>query len=140
MIPIPDIESESIEPSTWMVFHVWMESTNPAKYKFLIVLALYNKSAIGIVINSRINTLGDADRRLPCFAKLSKEQHTFLSHDSWADCTRTFTIPIEKLTDFRGSIHSDAAQNIHNAVLDCPMLKNKTKKILSSVKLPDEPE
>lgn len=140
MIPIPDTEFEDIEPSAWMVFHVWMESTNPAKYKFFIVLSLYNKSAIGIIINSRINTLGESDRRLPCFAKLLKEQHTFLNHDSWADCTRTFTVPIEELTDLIGLIHTDAAQNIRTAVLDCPMLKNKTKKILSSVELPYEPE
>lgn len=124
-------------PPVWGVFHVWMEATNPAKYKFFIVLHVSGASALGVVVNSEVNTLGDPDRRLPCFAPVPASAHPFLSYDSWADCTRSFTVPCSELADFRGNITRGTAAEVINAVELCRVLPGKTKKLFAAVPLPE---
>lgn len=124
-------------PPVWGVFYVWMEGTTPAKYKFFIVLHIAGASALGVVINSEVNTLGDLDRRGACFAPLSASAHPFLSHDSWANCTGTFTVPCTVLTDYRGSLTLEAAAEVRKAVQLCRVLPGKTKKLLTAVPLPE---
>ena len=126
----------SSAPPVWGVFRVWMEATNPAKYKFFIVLHVAGTSALGILINTERNTLGQPDRRLPCFAPIPLSAHPFLSHDSWADCTRSFTVPCSELTDFRGSITPGTAGDIHAAANACEVLKEKTRQLFLAVPLP----
>lgn len=124
-------------PPVWGVFHVWMEATNPAKYKFFIVLHVAGASALGVLINSEVNTLGQPDRRRPCFAPVPVSAHPFLSYDSWADCTRSFTVPCSELADFRGSVARETAEGIHAAVNACEVLKEKTRQLFLAVPLPE---
>lgn len=120
----------------WGVFHVFMEGTNPAKYKFFICLLASGSSAVGVVINSRINELGQGPDLRPCYAPVSAQAHPFLSYDSWADCTRTFTLPLEALEDRRGSLTGEAARAVLQAVEACPRLKPRTRAALLAVPLP----
>lgn len=126
------------EPPAWAVFLVWMEATRPAaKYKFFIVLSVQGGSALGVLINSRINTLGQTSRRAPCFAPVTAAEHSFLHHDSWADCTGTFTVPLSQLTQHQGQITPSTAGGIQAALRVCPILKPKTKALLLGVPLPE---
>ncbi|WP_420594397.1 hypothetical protein [Deinococcus sp.] len=125
---------------SWGVFHVWMDGTTPAKYKFFVCLHVTGDSVLGIVINSRINELGQGPALRPCYATLSSEAHPFLEHDSWADCTRTFTVPLALLTDRRGQLTPDAARAVLEAVRVCPRLKPRTQGVLLAVALPEDRE
>lgn len=120
----------------WGVFHVFMQGTNPAKYKFFVCLMQSGGSALGIVINSQVNELGQGPYLRPCYAPLEMHAHPFLSHDSWADCTRTFTVPLEALQDRRGALTADAARAVLSAVHACPNLKPRTRAVLLAVPLP----
>lgn len=126
----------NVPPPVWGVFYVWMEATTPAKYKFFIVLHVSGGSAIGILINSAVNTLGDPDRRGACFALVPASGHPFLAYDSWANCTRSFTVPVAKLTDYRGSVSPQTAAEVRKALELCRVLPGKTKKLLTAVPLP----
>lgn len=70
-------------------------------------------------------------RAAPCSA------HPFLSHDSWADCTRTFTVPLAALTDHKGRLTQSAARAMLEAVNVCPRLKPRTQGVLLAVALPE---
>ena len=129
-----------IDALSWGVFHVWMDGTTPAKYKFFVCLQAAGESALGIVINSRINELGQGPALRPCYAPLSAGAHPFLLHDSWADCTRTFTVPLAGLTDRRGQLAPDAARAVLEAMRVCPRLKPRTQAVLLAVALPEEGE
>lgn len=120
----------------WGVFHVWMEGTNPAKHKFFICLMVSGSSAVGVVINSKVNELGQGPHLRPCYAPISAQAHPFLTYDSWADCTRTFTLPLEDLTAPRGRVSPEAARAVLEAVGACPRLKPRTRAALLSVPLP----
>lgn len=121
-------------PELWDVFHVWMEATHPAKYKFFVCLVQTHQSFVGVVINSRINELGQGEYLRPCYAPLDTELHPFLAHDSYADCTRTFTLGVAVLTDFRGRLHPEATARVLESVSACPRLKGKTKKALLALR------
>lgn len=122
----------------WGVFHVFMEATTPAKHKFFVCLMTSGASAVGVVINSRINELGQGPHLRPCYAPVSAAGHAFLSYDSWADCTRTFTVPLEALTDPRGHLTPEAGRAVLEAVRACPRLKPRTRAALLAVPLPGE--
>ena len=125
------------EPPAWAVFHVWMQATRPApKYKYFICMHLQGGSALGLLINSQVNELGQGQYLHPCFAPLSAAAHAFLNHNSWADCTTLFTVPVADLTDGRGHLTPEAAQAVQAAVQACPKLKPKTKALLCTVPLP----
>lgn len=114
-----------------------MEGTTPAKYKYFICLLESGaESVIGFVINSRINTLGQGPTLLPCYAPLLLAEHPFLDHDSWADCTGTFTVATRNLGTCRGHLTTAAAQGVLASVQACPRLKPKTKNTLLALKVP----
>lgn len=122
-----------VSAPAWGVFHVFMEGTTPAKHKFFVCLTVTGGSAVGVVINSRVNELGQGEALRPCYAPLMAAAHPFLSHDSWADCTRTFTLPLGALTDYRGSLTPDACRAVLEAVRLCPRLKPRTRAALLAV-------
>lgn len=125
------------KPPSWAVYHVWVEATRPAaKFKYFIALHCQGQSVLGILINSRVNLLGQGDQLSPCFAPLAMADHPYLQHDSWADCTTVFTLPAESLTDYRGDICLSAAQGVMTAFEKCPVLKPKTKALMLGVPLP----
>lgn len=118
-------------PECWGVFHVWMQATRPAaKFKFFVCLMPVGSSVVGVVINSRINELGRGEYLRPCYAPLSAQAHPFLSHDSYADCTETFTVNAADLGASRGRLHPDAARRVLESIEACPRLKPKTKRAL----------
>ncbi|CAM3868719.1 hypothetical protein [Deinococcus frigens] len=121
----------------WGVFHVWMDGTQPAKYKFFVCLLTGEGYAVGVVINSRINELGQGETLRPCYAPLYAATHPFLDHDSWADCTRTFTVSLADLTDHRGHLTPNAGRAVLEAVRVCPRLKPRTQAALLTLPLPD---
>lgn len=124
----------------WGVFHVWMDGTTPAKYKFFICLHVSGESAVGLVINSGINELGQGEALRPCYAPVRQDGHPFLSRDSWADCTRTFTVPIEALSERRGTLTPEAARAVREAVQVCPRLKPRTRSVLLAVPVQEDGE
>lgn len=130
-------DAPTISAPAWGVFHVWMEGTQPAKYKFFVCLLTFEGYAVGVVINSRVNELGRGEALRPCYAPLPAAVHPFLSHDSWADCTRTFTVSLADLTDHRGVLTPDAGRAVLEAVGVCPRMKPRTQTALLAVPLPD---
>lgn len=56
-----------VSAPAWGVFHVFMEGTTPAKHKFFVCLTVAGGSAVGVVINSRINELGQGPALRPCY-------------------------------------------------------------------------
>lgn len=115
---------------------MYMAGTTPAKHKFFVCLMVTGALAVGVVINSRINELGQGPDLRPCYAPVSAEAHPFLSYDSWADCTRTFTLPLAALEDRRGQLSPAAARAALQAVSVCPRLKPRTRAALLAVPLP----
>lgn len=130
-------DAPQISAPAWGVFYVWMDGTQPAKYKFFVCLLTFEGYAVGVVINSRINELGQGVYLRPCYAPLPAAAHPFLSHDSWADCTRTFTVSLADLTDHRGGLTLEAGQAVLEAVRLCPRLKPRTQAALLAVPLPN---
>lgn len=87
------------------VFRLFVDGTNPPKFKILVILATCNDGqntlAGCLYVNTEINTnclrtpeLQALQLTLPC------SDHGFLTHDSFLDCSFLLEIPVQQIEHF----------------------------------------
>ena len=109
------------------VLKVHVDFTNPPKEKFLIIVGVSNDGTTlaGVLINSRINpNINYSPELISLHIKLLQTQNTFLSYDSYADCSKLHYFKYDELNDkiqednsiLRGSISASEFELMKQAL------------------------
>jgi len=123
----------------WSVIYVPVHFSNPPPKEKFLVIARVHTDTLALVINSvpppfirrRANLLA-------CQVPIKCSSHTFLSHDSYIDCTesillKTHEIEEQILGDIRrmkGEIAQDMRQHVIDAVKKSPKMPRDLKREL----------
>jgi hypothetical protein len=121
-------------PKLWYVYHVknCLEAKPSPKNKFVVIVCRDSKY-MGFFINSIIsNFVQNRPLMLSCQAIIDKENHKYLKHDSYVDCTELIPFHDIELIDERSPIKKETKANIIKAVAQSTLLENRYKKMICS--------
>jgi len=122
------------------VIHLFCGFTNPAKEKFL-VLASVEPGPLCFLINSRITDyITKREYLAKCQVLINREHHSFLTHDSYIDCTQCHTVgmdeiykQLERSVDrIKDTVTDEVKGQIVAAVKFSPTLSPRHKKAILS--------
>jgi hypothetical protein len=124
------------------VFHLWCSACNPQKYKFF-VLASINPGPWFFLINSEPTEFQKSRAHLlASMVELTEKDVSFLSHDSWLDCTGLMgghsaesleTMLESGAKEFLGRLDSDTRRHIRAVVSGSKVLTGNEKEHLLRV-------
>jgi hypothetical protein len=121
-------------PKLWHVYHIknCLEAKPSPKNKFVVIVCRDSKY-MGFFINSIISRFVQ-NRPLMQASQviIERENHKYLKHDSFVNCTELIAFHDIELTDERGSIKEEAKAEIINAVAQSTLLENRYKKMICS--------
>jgi len=81
----------------WGVIRLFCDFTSPPKEKRLLVVHVATEVHV-LVINSAVASfIQERPGMLQCQVSLKKTKHTFLSADSFLDCTRVYSTPAQEI-------------------------------------------
>jgi hypothetical protein len=121
------------------VLRMYVDDTNPPKIKIFIVLGLHeNKIALGtLFINSEINNNINFSTELQSLQyELKNQNHTFLDHDSYVDCStiqqRVNQDILDKVNEDNnkiiGYLDPDTFEEVRKTVIKSETIRGKHKK------------
>ena len=75
-------------PKIWNIYHIEnCRHTTPVKSKFVVIVCSSDSKFRGFLINTKIHRfIQDRPDLLVCQALIDVSSHSFLKHDSYADC------------------------------------------------------
>lgn len=123
-----------------MVFYLYCDFIEPPDNKYLLLVAIIPEP-LWFFINSRINTFKSNSPALSaCQVRLKQADHSFLSWDSFVDCSKAdkcFSLTYVRnrfLSDskktFKGQITSLAKKEICSAMMQSITLEGRYKKMI----------
>jgi hypothetical protein len=108
----------------WNAFHIHScQHTIPHKSKF-IVISCYDGGCLGFLINTKISNF--IKNRPPLYHSqvlLKARDYSFLTHDSFLDCSRLYPFDIDELFDGRGRLLESTIKIIKKTVSDSTTLE-----------------
>jgi len=131
--------NERLTPGRVLLLHC--KFTVPPKEKFVVVAAVV-PSPLFFVINSKVNDyIRKRDWLMQCQVEIRHEEHSFLNHRSFIDCTQVYQIPLSEvyaqiereITRLKDEIRPEVRHQIIAAVKFSKTLsaKHKTDILLS---------
>jgi len=127
----------------WSVIYVPVHFSNlPPKEKFLIIARVHTETLAFVINSTPAPFIQKRTNLLACQVPIQCSSHTFLSHDSYIDCTepillKTHEIEERILSDIRrvkGEIAQDVRQHVIDAVKRSPTVtRNLMRELLNEL-------
>lgn len=120
-------------PVRWDVHLFFCQQAQPdPKEKFVVIAYADADWFYGFFINSEVKQFITKRKLEPCMAPISSATHTFLSHNSWVDCTGAYTFPANTLASetYRGTLDQSTTTVVLNAVRVCPRIRVGQQKLI----------
>ena len=115
------------------VFHLFCHYALPNPKPKYVVIVCVEPFLLGFMINSKINAyVATRPKLLACYSLLKVNQHAFLQHDSYVDCSTPCPFSASELVNPQGFISEDAKPDILKAVKACTELDKRYKKMILS--------
>ncbi len=115
----------------WQVFYLFCHYALPnPKHKYIVIVCV-EPLLLGFMINSKINPYAATrPKLLACYSLLKVNQHAFLQHNSYVDCSTPCPFSASELINPQGFICEESKQDILQAVKACTELEQRYKKMI----------
>lgn len=131
-----------MEFKSGQVFHLWCRFCNPQKYKYFVVASIDPGPWFFLINSEPTEFQKKRPRLMSSLVALPAHSNTFLSHDSWLDCTELLGgysgEDIENLLQqdprvLLGRLAANSRRAVRAVISASPLLAEAKKKVLLTI-------